>query len=349
MNQQANHKRTISTPFIIILLAVVILFFTPAFPSLLVRFIQQLTLDKISLFATIFLGIFIEATPFLLLGTLASGAVEVFVNQDILNRYVPKNPLLGALAGGFMGLFFPVCECGVVPLTRRMFRKGLPLPAGIAFLLAGPVLNPVVIFSTATAFGFGKVLLLRIVFSLLIAVITGVVFAAAQTPREILKPTTWTACRHDHTADAEKSDSSERKERLPARIGQVILIAQGEFFEMGKYLVIGGLIAAGMQTFVAQTWLTHIAQRAILSVLGMMILAVILSICSTVDSFVALGFVNTFSMGSILGFLVFGPMVDIKSALMYWRVFRGRAPFYLILIPFILSLLLGSAVNILMG
>jgi uncharacterized membrane protein YraQ (UPF0718 family) len=357
MEQPEKSSKLFARTILIFLLISLALFLTPAVPGLIVQFLTSLSVDKISVFATIFLGIFIEALPFLLLGTLASGAVEVFVNQDSLNRFIPSNPILGALAGSVMGLFFPVCECGVIPLVRRLFRKGLPLPAGITFLLSGPVLNPVVILSTAAAFGFGKILALRVGLTLIIAVITGWVFSVVKSPWEILKPTTWTPCdihgcpgeNNEHGNDLEHHHiHSSQAMSLSMKIKQVFLLAQGEFFEMGKFLVIGALIASTMQTFIPQDRLTAFAQAPVLSVLSMMILAVILSICSTVDSFIALGFVNTFTFGSIIGFLVFGPMVDIKSALMYWRVFKGRAPFYLILIPFLLSLLGGVVINLLM-
>ena len=98
--------------------------------------------DKLSTFATVFLGIFIEAIPFLLLGTLGSGFVEAFLDQSQVQRLIPRRALGGALSGSLLGLVFPVCECGVVPLTRRLFNKGLPVAAGIAFLMAAPVLNP---------------------------------------------------------------------------------------------------------------------------------------------------------------------------------------------------------------
>lgn len=355
MEQPEKSSKLFLRPILIFLLISLALFLSPAVPSLLMQFLTSLSADKISVFATVFLGIFIEALPFLLLGTLASGAVEVFVNQDSLNRFIPANPILAALAGSVMGFFFPVCECGVVPLVRRLFRKGLPLPAGITFLLSGPVLNPVVILSTAAAFGFGKILALRVGMTLIIAVITGWVFSVMKSPWEILKPTAWSPCdihgcpgeNHEHHHEHHPIHSTQAMS-LPAKIKQVFLLAQGEFFEMGRFLVIGALIASTMQTFVPQDRLAAFSQGPVLSVLGMMLLAVILSICSTVDSFIALGFVNTFTLGSILGFLVFGPMVDIKSALMYWRVFKGRAPFYLILIPFLLSLLGGVVINFLM-
>ena len=138
-------------------------------------------------FVTIFLGIFIEAVSFLLLGSLVSGFIAVFVSQDMLDRRLPHQPLLATLAGAGMGLLFPVCECGVVPVARRLFEKGLPLSAGIAFLLAAPVINPIVIFSTYVAFGFGPVLWGRIVFTFLIAVTVGLVFALAK-PSAVLLP-----------------------------------------------------------------------------------------------------------------------------------------------------------------
>jgi uncharacterized membrane protein YraQ (UPF0718 family) len=108
---------------------------------------------RLNLFATVFLEVFIEALPYLLIGTLISGLVEVFLDREQMARLISKRPGPAAVTGAFMGLLFPVCECGVIPLTRRLFHKGLPVSARIAFLLAAPVLNPIVIFSTAAAFG----------------------------------------------------------------------------------------------------------------------------------------------------------------------------------------------------
>ena len=109
----------------------------------------------VTVFATRFLGIFIEAVPFLLLGTFASGLIEAFVSKDDITRVVPGNIVLATAMGGMMGFMFPVCECGVVPVTRRLFRKGMPISVGIAFLLSAPVMNPVVVASTYAAFGAG--------------------------------------------------------------------------------------------------------------------------------------------------------------------------------------------------
>ncbi len=295
--------------------------------------------SKINLFATVFLGIFIEALPYLLVGTLISGLVEVFLDRELMARFISKRSIPAAVTGALMGLVFPVCECGVIPLTRRLFHKGLPLPAGIAFLLAAPVMNPIVIFSTAAAFGWGPMLLWRMSISLLMAFIVGLVFSVEQDPSTILRDLPLSH-EHEHEHSHEAPNPS-----FTSKTQQALLICADEFFEMGRYLIIGALLAAGLQTFVSQGALLSIGNGPVLSVLVMMALAVILSICSTVDAFVALGFVGTFSFGSILSFLVFGPMVDIKSILMYSQVFRRKPVAYLVLLPFLMSLLTGIVFN----
>jgi uncharacterized protein len=293
--------------------------------------------DRLNVFATVFLGIFVEAVPYLILGTFASGLVEVFMDRDQMSRWVSKRPAVAAISGAFMGMIFPVCECGVVPLTRRLFKKGLPLSAGISFLLAAPVLNPIVVFSTASAFGWGEMLFWRFGISLVIASMVGVIFSFQKDASELLRPVL-EGEEHDHI-HADPNDSAMEK------IRKALLITVDEFFDMGRYLVLGSMLAAGLQTFIAQSSLLAIGSGPVLSVLIMLLLAILLSICSTVDSFVALGFTGTFSFGAILSFLIFGPMVDIKSVMMYLQVFKRQAVFYIVTIPFMMSLLAGLIFN----
>ncbi|MBL8077052.1 MAG: permease [Anaerolineales bacterium] len=291
--------------------------------------------DRLNIFATVFLGIFVEAVPYLLLGTLASGLVEMFLDRDQMSRWISHRPIPAAVTGALMGMVFPVCECGVVPLTRRLFHKGLPLSAGVAFLLAAPVLNPIVILSTAAAFGWKAMLLWRVGLSLVIAVVVGLVFSVEKDASNVLRPVLDMA--HDHHHEESKS--------FVEKIRAAFVITADEFFEMGRYLIVGALLAAGLQTFIPQSALLTIGSGPVLSVLVMLGLAILLSICSTVDAFVALGFVGTFSFGSVLSFLVFGPMVDIKSIIMYAQVFKKRSVAYLVLIPFVMSLLSGIIFN----
>ena len=296
-------------------------------------------------FTTIFLGIFIEAAPFLLLGTLASGLVEEFINRESVQRIMPHNPFLGAIAGGMLGFVFPVCECGVVPLTRRLLHKGMAPATGITFMLASPVLNPIVIVSTYAAYGWGTVLLLRVGLSLAIAVIVGLVFALQAEPAEMLKTPAFVPISGASVDYA----LPMLQPSIWQRIRKALVIAGDEFFEMGRYLIIGSMIAAFLQAVLPQSVLLTLGSGPILSVLAMMALAVILSICSTVDAFVSLAFVGTFTTGSILSFLVFGPMVDIKSTLLYLQVFKRKTVFYMIWLPFILVVLASVFINLNLG
>jgi uncharacterized membrane protein YraQ (UPF0718 family) len=243
---------------------------------------------------------------------------------------------LAALSGASLGIVFPVCECGVVPVTRRLYQKGLPISTGIAFLLAAPVINPVVFASTYAAFGWGPILLARFGLTFLIAAAVGFLFSLAQ-PEEVLLSETM-------------EESHHHGETVPARRGQQIwgAVAAGgdDFLDMVRYLIAGSMLAAAMQTVVPQSALLALGAGSVSSVLVMMTLAFVLSVCSTVDAFLALAFVNTFTPASILAFLVFGPMVDIKSSLMFLGVFRRRAVLYLILLPMLLTMLIAIYLNL---
>ena len=297
----------------------------------------------LSVFATRFLGIFVEAVPFLLLGSITSGLIETFIKSDDIMRYLPRNRLGAALGGAFLGLVFPVCECGVVPVARRLFKKGSPVSLGIAFLLAAPFMNPIVFASTYIAFGFGPVFIGRIIVTILVAVIVGVVVGGLAQRSAVLKPISLGGAHDDHAHHDNEAPSTR------AKLMSALNIAGDEFFEMGRFLIFGSILAALMQTLVPQESLLALGTGPVLSVVFMQILAYVLSVCSTVDSFLALAFVNTFTAGAIVSFLSFGPMVDIKSTLMFTGVFRRRIVLYLVLLPFVMNLLAGVVINLLLG
>ncbi|MCZ7542759.1 MAG: permease [Anaerolineae bacterium] len=299
---------------------------------------------QLATFTTIFLGIFIEAAPFLLLGTVASGLVEVFVRREDLIRLMPRRALPATLLGAAFGFAFPVCECGVVPLTRRLFSKGLPISAGIAFLLAAPIINPIVIASTAAAYGWGPMLFARVGIGLIVAVTVGVIFSFNRSPASIMLPRT--AGPMPIMGGSGEALAQPGAEPLRVRVQRALRVAADEFFEMGRYLVIGSALAALMQTLVPQSVLTSLGAGPLVSVLVLSALAFVLSVCSTVDAFISLSFVNTFSAGSILAFLVFGPMVDIKSTMMFLGVFRRKIVAYLILLPLLLTTLIAVFINL---
>ncbi len=299
----------------------------------------------LSIFSTRFLGIFIEAVPFLLLGTLVSGLLEVFVRPEDIARFVPRRAIPATIAGTLMGFAFPVCECGVVPVVRRLYHKGLPMSVGVAFLLAAPVMNPIVLASTYAAFGFGPILIGRFVITALVAGGVGLVFALGARPQEVLQPQSLMPVMGGGTDVLPAAHRVKRPALLPG-FRQALEHATGEFFEMGRYLIIGSLLAATMQTFISQEVLLALGRGPVVSVLVMQALAFILSVCSTVDAFLALAFVGTFTGGSILAFLTFGPMVDIKSTLMFLGVFKRKTVAYLILLPLLMTMLIGIWTNL---
>lgn len=307
--------------------------------SYLMRF-EHPAVDTLSVFTTRFLGIFIEAAPFLLLGSVASGMIESFVTAADLTRWIPRRIASATLAGAFMGFVFPVCECGVVPVVRRLYNKGLPMGVGIAFLLAAPVMNPIVLVSTYIAFGWGPLLIGRFVLTLIVALIVGLIFSYAARPLDVLKPVSLVS----------GAGASQELKVQPVSVWQKLInamnVAADEFFEMGRYLIIGSMLAAAMQTFVSQDLLVALGQGPVQSVLVMQALAFLLSVCSTVDAFLALAFAGTFTTGSLLAFLTFGPMVDIKSLLMFVGVFRPRVVLYLLLLPFLMTMLVAIWMNL---
>jgi uncharacterized membrane protein YraQ (UPF0718 family) len=303
--------------------------------------------ERYTTFATVLLSIVIEASPFLLAGSLVSGCIHVFLDQRRLFRIVPRHPVLGALLGATLGLLFPVCECGVIPVTRRLYQKGLPISTGVAFMLAAPVVNPIVIASTYAAFGWGPMLFGRLGGSFLIASTIGLLFAIAK-PQEAM-------CEaHIHAHDHEKAAEPCVCQLMPTsplkdRIAETIATAGDDFLDMLRYLIAGAIVAAGLQTLIPQTTLLTFRTNTVTSVLTMMLLAFVLSVCSTADAFLALAFTTTFTQASVLAFLVFGPMVDIKSTLMLLRVFRRRSVMYLILLAAMLTLTLTVLLNVQFG
>lgn len=287
---------------------------------------------------TIFLSMLMEAIPFVLLGVLASGFIQIFVTERWIARVMPKNRLLASVAGCCLGLFFPACECGIVPITRRLLGKGVPLNAGIAFMLTGPIVNPIVLFSTYIAFGndwrmVGIRAGMAFAVALAVSLLLGLLYP--QAPLRITREQLLGRQAFDPAAAAQQPDP------LPKRLYQVFSHAIDEFFSVGKYLVAGALIAASIQTFVPTSALLRLGGSPLTASLVMIGLAFTMSLCSEADAFIASSFRSTFSIGSLSAFLVFGPMIDIKNTLMLLGAFRTK--FVLVMIALITGFtLVGS-------
>jgi uncharacterized protein len=318
---------------------------------------------------TLFLSLLVEAIPFLLLGVLLSSILLIFIDERWLMTRMPKHPILGAFAGSCIGFLFPVCECGNVPVARRLIMQGVPMPVAIGFLIAAPTVNPIVIWSTWIAFGDRpEIVILRVVFTLLIATIIGCVFSTQTDLKPILQPaialgTIRTAPKISTGyslldggdfmlggAGAAPLKMTQElmqppKRSLQANINLVLDNVIQELRELGGVLILGSAVAAAIQTLTPRELIVSLGQGPILSIVVMMLLAGSISICSTVDAFFALSFAATFTSGSLLAFLVFGPMFDLKSIGLMLSIFKPKAIFYLFAIATQLTFLLTLFVN----
>ncbi|MCM3717342.1 permease [Fictibacillus phosphorivorans] len=280
---------------------------------------------------TVFISILIEALPFVLIGVLIAGVIQMFVTEEMVARIMPKNKGMAVLFAAFLGAIFPACECGIVPITRRLIAKGVPVFAAIPFMLTGPIINPVVLFSTFVAFGNQwDVMIYRGTFAMIVAVLVGLLLAVQFKNANMLK-------NESELLSTKNTDANENAAAIEAhpvsffsKLKGTFVHAVEEFFSVGKYLVIGALIAAGMQTYVKTSILLEIGQGEVSSSLVMMGLAFVLSLCSEADAFIASSFQSTFTIGSIVAFLVYGPMLDIKNVLMMLAAFKKKLVFSLI-------------------
>lgn len=285
-----------------------------------------LTGDTVANFKTMFLSIILEALPFVLLGVAVSALLQSFVSERTIERLIPKNPLLGVLFACLMGIIFPLCECGMIPVVRRLMRKGMPVYIAVVFILVGPILNPVVYASTYMAFRTRpEMAYARMGLAFAIALVVGLLLARILRSAKVIRETPQEKAAghaHDHSHGHHEHDHEHHHHG--GKLGSVLSHASEEFFEMGKYLILGAMLTALLQTLVAREHLVAIGQGQLSSNLFMMGFAYVLSLCSTSDAFVASSFATTFSTGSLLAFLVFGPMFDVKSTLMLLSVFKAR-------------------------
>jgi uncharacterized protein len=273
---------------------------------------------------TVFISILIEALPFVLIGVLIAGVIQMFVTEEMLARIIPKNKVLAVLFAAFLGAIFPACECGIVPITRRLIAKGVPVFAAIPFMLTGPIINPVVLFSTFVAFGNQwDVMIYRGGLAMVVAVLVGFLLAVQFKNAKVLKNEIHHLSKKPAANETAAAIEVQPVSFFSKLIGTFVHAVE-EFFSVGKYLVIGALIAAGMQTYVKTSTLLAIGQGEVSSSLVMMGLAFVLSLCSEADAFIASSFQSTFTIGSIVAFLVYGPMLDIKNVLMMLAAFKKK-------------------------
>ena len=299
---------------------------------------------------TIFISMVMEAVPFVLIGVIVSGLIQMFVTERWIARAMPRNRVLSSLFGCGVGVLFPACECGIVPITKRLLDKGVPLPAGIAFMLTGPIINPIVLFSTYIAFGndwrmVGIRAGMAVAVALLVSLVLSFLFPGLPYRTQGVQSGLEAAAATETAAPG----SAKPRTSVFRKLHDVFAHAIEEFFSVGKYLVLGAFIAACMQTYIPTSSLLHIGNTPITASLVMIGLAFTMSLCSEADAFIAASFRSTFGVGALSAFLVFGPMIDIKNTLMLLGHFRGKFVAALIVFVTLFTLALSLMVGRLFG
>ncbi|MFN2354074.1 MAG: permease [Desulfopila sp.] len=283
-------------------------------------------------FSINFCALMLEAMPFMLIGTLTGGLIEVFLPAKLIERFFQKGPTSSLFIAGGMGLVMPVCECAIVPIVRRLIIKGVPVPAAITFMLAGPIVNIIVGWSTAVAYTFNwYVVFLRLGCGYVAAVAIGLLFTYLLPLKNHLvadilhnSPRTCSCCHPETTVSS-----------WPAKIHHTFRHASEDFLHVGKYLVIGAFIAAWMRTVVSISSFNVLGDAPFAAILLMMGLAVVLNLCSEADAFISASFRWLLPGSAQMGFMVLGPMLDLKLMMMYLTVFRKKTILLLSLTVFL--------------
>ena len=282
-----------------------------------------------------FLSILLEGLPFILLGSLVSGIIDAWLPSHVMDRLLPKRGLTALLVSGLLGILFPVCECAIVPVIRRLVQKGLPLGCAVTYMLASPIVNPITAFSTWAAFqpasgdlstaSVHPVVMTgcRLLCGYAVAVVAGMVMSRIPVGA-MLKAAVMARISQPAAA------GSTPLPRRPAGEGLVhaFITAQRDFLDVLLYFLIGIAIACIMQTQIfyrpeLQHGIQNLAGNHLLAAPVLMFMAFVLSLCSTTDAFIIAPEL-IFQPAAKLAFLVFGPMLDLKLLFLYSTLFKPR-------------------------
>ena len=291
-------------------------------------------------FKVIFLSIVIEAFPFILIGSIVASYIELFVGEDSIKKFLPKNPFIQIVTAAFMGLIFPICECTIIPIARRLIKKSVPVSTAIVFMLATPIINPVPMLATYYAFGRNTdVMIHRVVLGFIIAVTVGLLHLNHKkedviTDGEEKKDYDCSASCH-HQADPE----STKKMKFTEKMSLMITHTWQEFLGVSVYLIVGSIIAAFVTVSMPDKMVLYMQNNNVAGILSLQALGYCLSLCSHADAFVAAGLASKFTLYPILAFLIISPMIDIKNTIIMTGLFKKKFAISLIVKIFVITFL----------
>ena len=284
-----------------------------------------INIEEIGDFASIFTSIVLEAIPFIILGSFISAIIQICISEEFLTKLIPRASILGYIGAALIGLIFPVCECAIVPITRRLMKKGLPVGVGVTFMLAVPIINPVVIMSTYYAF-YDKqaMVVLRTVGGFVAAILIGIIVNALEENKHSIILET---IENDNYCNCGCNASFENQSKFKA----IFEHTNREFLDIIGYLVFGAFISSGFQVVASHGGFDLISDNKVLVIIFMMFLGFSLSLCSEADAFVGKSFLANYSFSGVAAFLILGPMLDIKNLMMLSGAFKKSFVFKLVI------------------
>ena len=253
-------------------------------------------------------GLIIEAIPFLLLGTIGSTVIRYFVPQRILLKLLGNHSWKSYGAAMVSGLALPVCDCAIIPLFKALTDRGVPLSVALLFMLASPIINPITILSTWYAFPDNPMISVwRILLGLGVALLVALSFRFIPPSTSMMKAKTAQNLSYEEIVLEASKSKHINKRRL-------LIHMEKEFSQLLFYFSIAACVLSVVQVY-GKPWLINagITLPDVWAIPILLILAFFFSVCSTSDAIIGKSLSTLFPMSSVMGFLILGPMLDIKN------------------------------------
>lgn len=284
-----------------------------------------LNLETFKTCVSTFLSIIVEALPFILIGSIISAVIQLFIKEETIERFLPKNKFLSLVLAGFMGLFVPLCECAIVPIGRSLIKKGVPIGTTTTFMLAVPIINPIVLLSTYYAFSSNlTIVFLRAFGGVTIAILIGLIIDFLTRNSKVLKGENAYIALCDCGCE-----TFYTKPSLFSNIKNLIEHTSKEFLDISRYFIIGSLLASIVSVSMSSLNIDLTKILPSFGIIVMMLLTFLLSLCSEADAFIAQGFLSSFGTSGVVAFLLLGPMLDLKNLILLLGAFKKKYVLYL--------------------
>lgn len=267
--------------------------------------------------ANIFISMILEALPFIIIGSIISSMIQLFISEERVKKILPKSKFISIIFAALLGIFIPICECAIVPIARSLIKKGVPIAVAIVFMLSVPIVNPIVILSTFYAFNDIRIVLIRVLGGIISAILIGILIDILTNKKEeVIK----VKSQYENICDCgcEIGDYFYNKSKIRLCLEH----ASKEFFNILRYYIFGSFLSSIFVVVLKEEVLTNYSTGVFMPIIIMMTLSFLLSLCSEADAFIAKSFLSYFGVPAIAAFLIIGPMLDLKNAILISSYFK---------------------------